>query len=157
MDILVASDTHPAITWDRVCLATTADPDMNHLTKIIPDKEKWQKHHLPHQIQAYYAVRHHLSTTDGVVLYKDRILHLLVRHHECHCHNCSHCKYMALSKPNAPQKPPTLSVYPFKCVCAEYFYYKGINYLVIVDRYSNWCIMERAQDGSHGLINCLCR
>ena len=32
-----------------------------------------------------------------------------------------------------------------------------MNYLVIVDRYSNWSIVERAQDGSKGLIEVLRR
>ncbi|CAB4009713.1 translation initiation factor IF-2-like [Paramuricea clavata] len=32
-----------------------------------------------------------------------------------------------------------------------------MQYLVIVDRYSNWPIIERAQDGAKGLINCLRR
>lgn len=30
-----------------------------------------------------------------------------------------------------------------------------MNYLVIVDRYSNWPIIERVQEGSKGLIDCL--
>ena len=140
------------------------------------------------QIQAYYAFRHHLSTTDGVVLYQDRIVlppslrpACLKALHATHqstssvtaraelsvfwpgitnaiastCDNCSHCNRMAPSQPNPPPMPLTLSVYPFQCVCADYFHYKGINYLVIVDRYFNWPIVDRAQDGSHGLINCL--
>ena len=189
VDILVASafDTPPAITWDRVRLATTTDPDMHYLTTIIPDKEKWQKDHLPHQIQAYYAFRHHLSTTDGAVLYKYRIvlppslrpdylkaLHaapqstsLLIARAELSIFwpgvmnaiastrdNCSHCNHTVPPQPKATPMPPILAVYPFQRVCADYFYNKGINYLVIVDRYFNWPIVERAQDGSYGLINC---
>ena len=46
-------------------------------------------------------------------------------------------------------------LYPFQCVCADFFHYKGGNYLVIVDRYSNWPIVERAAKGSQGLIDCL--
>ena len=46
----------------------------------------------------------------------------------------------------------TLPAYPFQCICADYFHYKGVNYLVAVDRYSNWPIVERAHDG---LIECL--
>ena len=45
--------------------------------------------------------------------------------------------------------------YPFQCICADYFHYQGFNYLVIVDRYSNWPIVERAQEGAKGLINTL--
>ena len=32
-----------------------------------------------------------------------------------------------------------------------------MNYLVVVDRYSNWPIIEQAHDGAKGLINSLCR
>ena len=46
---------------------------------------------------------------------------------------------------------------PFQCVCADFFHYKGIHYLVVVDRYSNWPIIERATEGSQGLISCLRR
>jgi hypothetical protein len=34
-----------------------------------------------------------------------------------------------------------------------FFSYKGITYLVIVDRYSNWPIVEKAHAGSFGFIN----
>ena len=64
---------------------------------------------------------------------------------------------MAPSQPNAPPTPPTQPAYPFQCICADYFIYKGINYLVIVDRYSNWPVVERATDGSNGLIKSLRR
>jgi hypothetical protein len=71
--------------------------------------------------------------------------------------NCSHCNSMAPSQPSAPPFPPTTPAYPFQCICADFFHYKGLTYLVVVDRYSNWPIIERAQDGSKGLINCLRR
>ena len=38
-----------------------------------------------------------------------------------------------------------------------FFHYKGCNYLVIVDRYTNWPNVERADNGSQGLIDCLRR
>ncbi len=47
------------------------------------------------------------------------------------------------------------ALYPFQAICADFFTFKGKTYLVIVDRYSNWPIVERANDGSKGLINCL--
>ena len=65
--------------------------------------------------------------------------------------NCSHCNRMAPSQPSAPPMPLTMPDYPFQCICADYFSYKGVNYLAIVDRYSNWPIVERASGGSHGL------
>ena len=48
-------------------------------------------------------------------------------------------------------------MYPFQCICADCFTHKGKNYLVIVDRYSNWPIIERAANGALGLIESLRR
>ena len=62
---------------------------------------------------------------------------------------------MAPSQAAMPPTPPILSAYPFQCICADYFHYKGFNYLVIVDRYSNWPIVEKAQNGAQGLVNTL--
>ena len=69
--------------------------------------------------------------------------------------SCKHCNRMAPSQAAMPPTPPILSAYPFQCICADYFHYKGFNYLVIVDRYSNWPIVEKAQNGAQGLINTL--
>ena len=71
--------------------------------------------------------------------------------------NCSDCNRMAPSQPSAPPTPPVLPVYPFQCVCADFFTYKGNSYLVIVDRYSNWPIVERTTGGADGLIDSLRR
>lgn len=68
---------------------------------------------------------------------------------------CVDCDVMAPSQPNIPPTPPMTPEYPFQCVCADYFQYRGINYLVVVDRYSNWPIVERATNGSRGLISTL--
>ena len=64
---------------------------------------------------------------------------------------------MAPSQPSAPPMPRLEPAYPFQCICADYFQYKGTNYLVVVDRYSNWPVVERATDGAAGLITCLRR
>ena len=71
------------------------------------------------------------------------------------CATCSHCNRMSPSQPSAPPTPPVEPAYPFQCVCADYFHYKGSNFLVITDRYSNWPIVERTEPGSAGLITCL--
>ena len=71
--------------------------------------------------------------------------------------NCSHCNKMAPSQAALPPIPPILSNYPFQCICADYFNYQSHNYLVIVDRYSNWPIVNKAKDGATGLINILRR
>ena len=68
---------------------------------------------------------------------------------------CTHCNRNAPSNPSAPPKPTPDPAYPFQLVCADYFTIKGSNYLVVVDRYSNWPIVERAEDGAKGLIRSL--
>ena len=64
---------------------------------------------------------------------------------------------MAPSQPNAPPFPPVLPAYPFQCISADFFHYKGKNYLVVADRYPSWPIIEQAEAGSKGLIDCLRR
>ena len=50
-----------------------------------------------------------------------------------------------------------ITTYSFQCICADYFQFQGMNYLVIADRYSNWPIVERSQDGSKGWLTYLFR
>ena len=69
--------------------------------------------------------------------------------------NCTDCNRMASSQATLPPTPPTPTEYPFQCICADFFHHQGHNYLVIIDRYSNWPIVERARDGTIGLINIL--
>ena len=60
--------------------------------------------------------------------------------------------------PSQPHGPPLAAqepVYPFQCICADYFKYKGCNYMVVVDRYSGWPIVQQSRDGSSGLVKCL--
>ena len=71
--------------------------------------------------------------------------------------HCSACNRIAPSQPHAPPTPPIQPQYPFQCVCADFFTYIGYHYLVVVDRYSNWPIVERAREGSQGLISSLRR
>ena len=46
-------------------------------------------------------------------------------------------------------------VYPFQCLCSDYFHYKGKNYVIVIDRYSNWPIVYRSEDGAKGLVKIL--
>ena len=71
--------------------------------------------------------------------------------------HCKECDRMAPSQPSSPPYPPTQPQYPFQCICADYFHRNGHHYLVIVDRYSNWPIIERAENGAKGLTNRLRR
>ena len=70
---------------------------------------------------------------------------------------CGQCNRMAPSQPNMPPTPPIQPVYPFQAVVGDYFHYMGHHYLVIVDRYSNWPIVEETANGSSGLIRSLRR
>ena len=40
-----------------------------------------------------------------------------------------------LLSPVALPTPPLSPAYPFQCICADFFHYARVNYLVIVDRY----------------------
>ena len=64
---------------------------------------------------------------------------------------------MAPSQPSMPPTPPIQPVYPFQAVVGDYFHYMGHHYLVLVDRYSNWPIVEETANGSTGLIRSLRR
>ena len=176
--------TH-SITWEQVQTATTSDDNMLLLLSAIEDGIPELKHQLPPPIREYHQFRKYLYSTDGVVIYKDRIVippslrpSCLSALHAAHQGtsamtskaessifwpgitndiqatraNCSHCNRMAPSQAALPPTPPTPPEYPFQCICADYFHYQGCNYLVIIDRYSNWPIVERAKDGAQGLI-----
>jgi hypothetical protein len=71
--------------------------------------------------------------------------------------NCAACNRIAPSQPSAPANELRYPEYPFQLICADFFSYQGKAYLIIVDRYSNWPVIERAADGSKGAIDCLRR
>ena len=181
--------TH-TVDWEQVQIATSSDENMLLLLSAIEDGLPEFKHQLPAPIREYHQFRRHLYSSDGVVLYKDRIVippslrpTCLSALHAAHQGTsamtakaeasifwpditndiqvtrakCTHCNRMAPSQAALPPTPPTLPVYPFQCICADYFHYKGHTYLVIVDRYSNWPIVERDKDGATGLIKTLRR
>ena len=68
---------------------------------------------------------------------------------------CQECNRMAPSQPSAPPTPAIRPTYPFQAVCADFFDHQGYHYSVLVDRYSNYPIVERAKGGAKGLINSL--
>ena len=71
--------------------------------------------------------------------------------------NCSHCNRMAPSQPSAPPTPAISPEYPFQCVCTDFFTSAGCHYLILVDRYSNWPVLERTSGGAKGLLDSLRR
>ena len=68
--------------------------------------------------------------------------------------DCRKCHSQAPSNPEAPPQPPTVPEYPFQQICADFFNLKGTNYLIIVDRFSGWPTVKKA-NGAQGLINTL--
>ena len=190
--VIAISSLHSlqCVTWDRVRTATSSDENMSKLVEIIEDGMPESRHELPETLREYHQFREHLYTTDGVAIYKDRVViptslrqDCLSALHSAHQgvssmiaraeasvfwpgitsditslrSKCNHCNRMAPSQPSAPPTTLISPVYPFQCICSDFFHHKGINYLVIVDRYSNWPIVERTSGGAAGLIDSLRR
>nr|XP_039263276.1 uncharacterized protein K02A2.6-like [Styela clava] len=66
--------------------------------------------------------------------------------------SCGHCHRMAKSNAMQPPADITPPDYPFQKICSDYFTYRGKDYVVIVDRYSNWPMVFRSESGAHGLV-----
>ena len=179
-----------AVSWDDVRLATASDEQMYTLSEYIENGFPDKRENLVPELRPFYQYRDNLSTFDGVILYKDRVVipaslqdKILISLHSAHQSTtqmysraessvfwpgmtkaitdiraqCTACNRIAPSQPNAPPTPPIMPVYPFQCLAVDYFNYAGYNYLVAVDRYSNWPIVERSANGSQGLITALRR
>ena len=59
----------------------------------------------------------------------------------------------APSQPQLPPTPPVTPMYPFQCICSDYFDHAGYHYLVTVDIYYYWPVVERiSKGGSKTLI-----
>ena len=177
-----------SITWDDVRLATTSDQLMSQLLEVIEDGFPENRTNLHPELKQYFQFRENLSTFDGVVLYRDRIVippslrdKVLSALHSAHQSvsqmssraetsvfwpgmtpaindlraHCIACNRIAPSQPSLPPTPPVLPAYPFQCIAADYFQYAGNHYLVAVDRYSNWPIVEHSANGSQGLLTAL--
>ena len=179
-----------SVTWSEVQNATASSPDLVLLLSTVEDGFPASADLVPPPIRQYYQHRSHLSSSDGVILYKDRIVvppslrsRCLSALHAAHQGTsamtaraessifwpgissdiqatrarCNDCNRIAPSQASLPPTPPTRAEYPFQCLCADYFHHSGHTYLVSVDRYSNWPIVERATEGAKGLIDSLRR
>ncbi|KAK3704765.1 hypothetical protein QZH41_000934 [Actinostola sp. cb2023] len=123
-----------AITWDRVKLATTSDEDLSQLASIIESGFPRSRHELPATLHEYFQFHEHLYTVDGVILYKDRIVIPTALRQQILA--ILHSAHQGVTSMTA--RAESTVFWP-------------------VDRYSNWPVIERAQDGSKGLIDCLRR
>lgn len=65
--------TH-SVTWKQVQNATASDDNMLLLLSTIEDGIPELKNQLPPGIREYHHIRQHLYSSDGVIIYKDRIV-----------------------------------------------------------------------------------
>ena len=65
---------------------------------------------------------------------------------------CSHCHRIAKSHPMQPPSDSAPPEYPFQKICTDYFSFNNNDYVVIVDRYSNWPMVFRSEGGADGLV-----
>ena len=179
-----------SVTWDDIRIATTSDPHMSLLVQLIEDGFPDNRSNVDTDIRQYHQYRDSLTTYDGVILYRDRVVipptlreRVLAALHSAHqsvsqmCSRaessifwpgmtpaisdlraqCTACNRIAPSQPFAPPTPPTMPSYPFQCIASDFFQYAGHHYLVAVDRYSNWPIVEVSNSGAEGLVTVLRR
>ena len=177
-----------SITFADVRIATTGDQLMSHLLELIEEGFPDSKNNLHPELKQYFQFRDNLTTLDGVIFYRDRIVippslraKALSYLHSAHQSvtqmtsraegsffwpgitsaindlrtQCTACSRIAPSQPSLPPTPPVLPLYPFQAIAADYFQYIGQHYLVAVDRYSNWPIVEHSANGAQGLITAL--
>ena len=65
---------------------------------------------------------------------------------------CTHCHRIAKSHPMMPPEDISPPEYPFQKICSDYFSYNNVDYVVIVDRYSNWPMVFKSESGAQGLV-----
>ena len=62
------------MTWDRVREATSSDVDMHTLEEMATDGIPDSNIEMPKTIRDYHQYRENITSTDGVILYKDRVI-----------------------------------------------------------------------------------
>ena len=71
-----------AVTWERVKLASEEDESLCDLKKLITTGFPAARKDLPENLRPFWDVKDHLYASEGVVLYKDRIvIPFSLRHH----------------------------------------------------------------------------
>ena len=63
-----------SVTWERVKEATASDPTMRGLLGFVEEGFPTNRSEIPDSIATYFQHRDKLSTTDGVVMYHDRLV-----------------------------------------------------------------------------------
>ena len=67
--------------------------------------------------------------------------------------DCIGCSQRAKSNALLPPSEPPIAEYPFQYVCSDYFHSHGTDYVVLVDRFTNWLIVFESRGGAAGLVN----
>ena len=62
------------VDWEQVEITTSSDENMLLLLSAIEDGFPEFKHQFPPPIREYHQFRKHLYNSDGIVIYKDRIV-----------------------------------------------------------------------------------
>ena len=62
---------------------------------------------------------------------------------------CDTCCRLAPSQPHLPPAQPFVPTYPFQAIAADFCSVRGNQYLITVDRFSNWPEVYRVKPGSH--------
>ena len=69
---------------------------------------------------------------------------------------CSSCDKVAPSQPASPPWPLPKPNFPFEMICTDYFSFAGKEYYIIVDRYSGWLSVYKANnDGAKDFVRTL--
>ena len=63
-----------SVTWDRARKATASDEDTHLLVSLIENGMPQFRHELPHALRAFHQFLEHIHTSDGVIIYKDRVV-----------------------------------------------------------------------------------
>ena len=63
-----------SVTWDRVREATSSDVNMHTLEEMATDGIPDSKNEMPETIRDYRQYGENITSTDGVILYKDRVI-----------------------------------------------------------------------------------
>ena len=74
MSSLSCMDNIKAVTWDRVREETASDPVMTQLYNIVQSGFNIPQENLPPDLTPYHRFRDCLSTIDGVIIYKNRVV-----------------------------------------------------------------------------------
>ena len=71
---IAALNSLQVISWDRVRKKTSSDEEMTTLIDILESSIPEFRHELPPPLRCYHQFRDNLHTSDGVVLYKSRVV-----------------------------------------------------------------------------------